>query len=112
VDDLFSGFYEIGGVLVRYNYSRMVVDPERFESDEDEEMGKKGMGAIYTRTSEGRALRMKPEGKERGELLKKFYRPYHQAMEREVETLSGRFERCLVLDCHSFSSVPLPFEPE
>lgn len=30
VDELFSSVYEIGGITVRYNMSRMVVDPERF----------------------------------------------------------------------------------
>jgi len=112
VDELFSEVYEMGGVLVKYNYSRMVVDPERFENDEDEEMAKKGMGAIYTRTSAGRTLRASPDRKEREELLERFYRPYHRAMEQEVEELLGEFGRCLILDCHSFPSVPLPFEPD
>jgi len=67
----------------------MVVDPERFENDKDEEMAKKGMGAIYTKTSDGWNLRMKPGKKEREELLKRFYRPYHQAMEQEVEDHSS-----------------------
>jgi hypothetical protein len=36
--------------------SRLVVDPERFP-DEREEMRAVGMGAVYTRTSDGRPLR-------------------------------------------------------
>jgi N-formylglutamate amidohydrolase len=112
VDELFSSILEAGGILVKYNLSRLVVDPERFEDDEREEMSKVGMGAIYVKASDGRSLRNKPDQTERERLLDRFYRPYHRSMEEEVQGLLERFGRCLILDCHSFSSVPLPFEPD
>lgn len=46
VDELFSCVHDIGGISTIYNYSRLVVDPERFEDDGKEVMSSKGMGVI------------------------------------------------------------------
>ena len=42
-----------------YNYSRLVLDPERFRDDVEEEMADEdiGMGVIYSKDSKGRKLR-------------------------------------------------------
>jgi N-formylglutamate amidohydrolase len=69
-----------------------------------------GMGVIYTRTSTGAALRAKPTAEEREGLLRRFYWPYHRALEREIDELIAAFGHCLILDCHSFPSHPLPCE--
>ena len=110
VDELFSSVHEIGGIMVRYNISRMVVDPERFENDEDEVMSTKGMGVIYTKTSKGKEFRSFLSENELKKLLQTFYHHYHRAIENEVQSILEKFGKCLVLDCHSFSSAPLPFE--
>jgi len=111
VDELFSCVTEFGGVTVVYNHSRLVVDPERFEDDSKEKMASKGQGVIYTHTSDGGKLRENPPaGKEREELLDRYYRPYHKALETETQSLLDSFGKCLILDCHSFPSRPLPYE--
>ncbi|MBU0495072.1 MAG: N-formylglutamate amidohydrolase [Chloroflexi bacterium] len=99
-----------GGVAVVYQCSRLVVDPERFADDAQEEMSAVGMGVIYTRTSTGAPLRTPPTATERAALLRRCYWPYHRAIEREVDTLLAAFGRCLILDGHSFPSRPLPCE--
>ena len=111
VDELFSCVTGLGGITVTYNCSRLVVDPERFEDDEKEIMAAKGQGVIYVRTSDGSKLREHvPTDKEREELLDHFYRPYHGVLEDETERLLDSFGTCLILDCHSFPSAPLPCE--
>ena len=45
--------FDVPGVApVRFPGSRLVLDPERFESDDEEIMATRGMGVIYTRTSQ------------------------------------------------------------
>jgi len=109
-DDLFSCVREIGGIAIRYNYSRLVFDPERFEDDDTEVMASRGMGVMYEKTSDGKKLRERPSPEEREHILESFYRPYHRAMNEETAELLTRFGRCLILDCHSFPSRPLPYE--
>ena len=49
VDDLFSCVFERDVVTVVYNYSRLVVDPERFADDEQEEMASRVSGVTQNR---------------------------------------------------------------
>ena len=56
-DEIFSCVAELGGILVIYNYNRLVLYPERFIDDEKERMAEKGMGVIYTKDSNERELR-------------------------------------------------------
>jgi N-formylglutamate amidohydrolase len=110
VDELFTEVHKSGGISVIYNTSRLVVDPERFENDEEEEMFSRGMGVIYTKTSHLSNLRKTPSEKEREKLLDHFYRPYHRVVEEEVQGILDKFGFCIILDCHSFPSSPLPYE--
>jgi N-formylglutamate amidohydrolase len=50
-DELFQSDL-LGASTVHYPVSRIVVDPERFESDAEESMARVGMGVIYTKTSD------------------------------------------------------------
>ncbi|MGZ4885940.1 MAG: N-formylglutamate amidohydrolase [Halobacteriota archaeon] len=108
--DLFACIAALGGVALVYNYSRLVVDPERFESDEDEVMSSRGMGAIYTRTADQQILREDRSATEKEDMLSTYSRPYHEAVREEVQGMLARFDRCLIIDCHSFPSKPLPYE--
>jgi len=108
--DLFQGIIEIGGLSFVNNYSRLVVDPERFEDDKDEVMSSRGMGAVYTRTAHQQVLRKDLTEIEKEALLSAYFRPYHKKLEFEVQKLRERFGRCLIIDCHSFSSKALPYE--
>jgi N-formylglutamate deformylase len=96
--------------IVRAPVSRLVVDVERFLPDEAEPMSAKGMGAIYTQTADGRPLRRELSPRERQMLLESYYAPHHLRLERLVDEKINMFGQCLVIDCHSFPSVPLPYE--
>ena len=99
---------EAGRVV--FPVSRLIFDVERFSSDEDEPMATRGMGVIYTRTSQGNVLRADPGPKTRNSLLDRWYRPHHSKLERMVNDVVMRSGGCLIVDCHSFPSVALPYE--
>lgn len=58
-DDLFD-LTDERVLRVVFPYSRLVSDPERFADDQHEVMSRRGMGAIYTRTSSAQPLREVP----------------------------------------------------
>jgi N-formylglutamate amidohydrolase len=110
-DGLYDWIRDLGGSLFVNRVSRLVVDPERFADDAAEPMAAVGQGAVYLRTSAGQPLR-DADPAERSRLLERYYAPYHRALEGVVAGALDQFGTCLVLDCHSFSSVPLPSEPD
>ena len=67
--ELFAGIAASGSLAFVNNYSRLVVDPERFENEEDEVMSSRGMGAIYTKTACQQMLRNELSAKEKEEML-------------------------------------------
>ncbi len=92
-----------------FSVSRVVCDPERFRNDALEVMATRGMGAVYTRDHSGTEIRrVTPERRE--EILKRWYDPHHDALERMTARRLERFGICLIVDCHSFPDVPLPYE--
>jgi len=98
-------------ITVRFPVSRLVVDAERFEDPEAERMEAVGMGAVYTKTSHGAHLRDKAAAaRAREALLARYYRPHHAALEAATAAALTAHGRCLIIDCHSFPSRPLPYE--
>lgn len=91
--------------------SRMVCDVERFRSDADEEMASRGLGAVYTKDAFLHPLRSFDKVK-RELLLRLYYDPHHKRLEEAVSEKLERSGKCLIVDCHSFSGTPLPYEPE
>jgi N-formylglutamate deformylase len=90
--------------------SRLVCDAERFPLDGDEPMATRGMGVFYTRTSLGEVLRSEPNAADRQSLMDRWYWPHHSKLKRMVNDVAARSGICLIVDCHSFPSVALPFE--
>jgi len=98
--------------VVRAQYSRLIVDVERFDNDEQEPMAACGMGVIYERTSNGKRLREPPSAKERERLLSTYYRPHHSRLAAAVDRALVHRGMAVILDCHSFASYPLPYEAD
>ena len=96
--------------VVRAPVSRLVVDVERFEDDKHEPMFGRGMGAIYSVTSGLTPLRRTLHAGERDALMQAYYRPHHARLEAAVSAALDVHGHCLVIDCHSFPSVALPYE--
>lgn len=106
---LYSELLHVSNYIVS-NISRIVVDVERFPNEKDEPMAKVGMSAFYTRTSSGVALRNISE--ETKLILKKIYDEYHAAFAGLVDSVLAKYDRALIVDCHSFPSIPRPYESD
>jgi N-formylglutamate deformylase len=107
--DLFTQGVPLNQV-VHSKVSRLVLDVERFADDNLESMNSVGMGAIYTRTHSGRELRCSITEEQRKSLLSAWYYPHHDALTNTVGAALEKFGKCLVLDCHSFPTIALPYE--
>ena len=106
-DEIFAAEAE----MIVFPVSRLVCDPERFRDDQEEEMAEKGMGAVYTRCSDGSVLRQ-TDAVRREEILSAFYDPHHRRLSEAVRRRLESFGKCLIVDGHSFSSVPLAHEAD
>jgi len=95
-------------IPVVFGVSRLVVDPERFADDALEPMAARGMGAVYTSTTDGAPLRACVTSAQRSELLARFYEPHHAALHAAAQGVLDAKGRCLIIDAHSFPSHPLP----
>ncbi len=108
-DELFAGLAELGATLFVNDLSRFVFDPERFLDDSTEPMAARGQGVVYWLGTRSQLLR-EASTELRDRHVNERYRPYHVALDGLVsEQLEGAGE-CLVVDCHSFPSLPLPSE--
>ena len=108
--ELYDGLLRSYGGIVS-TISRMVVDVERFEDDRKEVMAKVGMGVLYTKSGDGSVIRSVSKIK-RSTYLSEIYRPYHQALDSLIEACLAKHGKCLILDCHTFSSSPRPYEAD
>ena len=99
---------EAGRVI--FPLSRLVCDVERFPSDTEEPMVSRGMGVFYTRTSMGEVLRVQPDPADRQRSLNQWYWPHHSKLEQLVNDVAERSGICVIVDCHRFPSVALPYE--
>jgi N-formylglutamate amidohydrolase len=70
------------------------------------------MGVIYKSTHQLKPLRRHLLPAEREHLLSKWYRPHHELLTGAVDKALNEFRRALVIDVHSFPSLPLPYETD
>lgn len=95
---------------VIYPVSRIVTDPERFVRDYMEPMAEQGMGVIYSKTSHGEMLRRSISNQEKEILINTFYNTHHEKVSNIIDQHLTNYGYAFIVDCHSFSSVPLPYE--
>jgi N-formylglutamate amidohydrolase len=61
---------------------------------------------------DGEVLRAQPNAVDRESFLDRWYWPHHLHLERMVNDVVARSGCCLIVDCHSFPSIALPYEPD
>ena len=103
--------FDCGREEIIFPVSRLLCDAERFRDDKDEIMAQVGMGAIYTRCSDGSRLRAVSETEKR-DILARFYDAHHVRFTKAVEQRLEKYGKCLIIDGHSFYPEPLPHEPD
>jgi len=109
-DILFKRIYKNTNYILS-KISRILVDIERFENENEEPMAKVGMAALYTKTQYGKVLR-KIDAKEREFLVKNIYQKYHQDFTKLVQNCLVKNDKCLIIDCHSFPSTARQYESD
>ena len=106
-DELFdTAFKKYGGL--RLDVSRIFLDVERFRDDDSEPMAKIGMGLAYVKTSDLKELRTLKYKKE----ILDIYDEYHLEFEKLVSKKLEKHNKCLIIDCHSFPSVPRSYQQD
>lgn len=90
--------------------SRFLVDAERFSDDAQEYMAARGMGVLYTATTQLQPLRPAPDAGLRASLLDRYYHPHHDRINDWSDRALAAHGACLLIDCHSFPSRGLPYE--
>ena len=93
---------------VVFPVSRLVLDPERYLDDAIEPLSSRGRGVVYTHTADGRPLRGPAPSWDRAALVETYYRPHHGRLTAAVQAALDYWGQCLLVDCHSFPSQPLP----
>jgi len=107
--DLLAGGVPLAQV-VSAPVSRLVLDVERFEDGQFEPMASRGMGAVYTQTHDGQSLRHPVTDDQRHKLLEDWYLPHHAALTLATQTALQESGLAMIIDCHSFPRMPLPYE--
>ena len=99
-------FYSDSDEMIISPFSRIFCDVERFENDEDEIMSKVGMGVLYEKFDSGELLR-EVSKKLRETIIENHYKIHHNSLTNAVESQLADYNKCMIIDCHSFPSIPL-----
>jgi N-formylglutamate deformylase len=89
--------------IVEAKVSRIVVDVERYDDDEKEEMSQVGRGVLYTVDRQMRNMRRPVSPERREDLLARYYRPHWE----QLRSLSAG---AVLIDLHTYPAEPWAIE--
>ena len=104
--EVYGGLHHAGASLVATPYSRLFVDVNRCRDDFEHHGGEvvSGSGVIRTHVRDDRPIFAQPLSPRRIEdRLRRFYDPYHTALDMLVHEAAARFGTVVVLDAHTAS---------
>ena len=88
--------------IVKFNYSRMYLDVERYLDDDKEEMSRYGMGVLYTKDSNGRVF-VNRDINDNKYIINNLYKKHHSKLDNMVDNILNKYGNCFIIDLHSFS---------
>lgn len=88
--------------VMKADFSRLFCDVERFKNDSLEEMSKYGMGVIYEKSYLGKEF-IKVDQNYKNKVISNYYDPYHKMLDDKVAENLKKFNRCYIINLHSFS---------
>lgn len=97
----------MGLTVLKPEYARYVIDLNRPQDDQNLYPGQDTTGLCPTTTFERRPIYLEgqePSPDEIQERVETYWRPYHEALQREIERLHQRFERIVLFEAHSIAS--------
>ncbi|MFW6246909.1 MAG: N-formylglutamate amidohydrolase [bacterium] len=105
-DHLTDIIFNVEGInQIKFPYSRVFCDVERFPNDNDEPMAKFGRGFYYTNTDDGDVLREHNESHKQI-VYENYYKPHHEKLFNLCEEKIKQYGSCTIIDCHSFPDIP------
>lgn len=87
-------------------FSRVFCDVERLPDDR-ESMLSIGRGFFYTSTVNGKLLRTDVNNLKET-IYKNYYLDHHKKLNSLTKDKLEKYDRCLLIDCHSFNDLPIP----
>ena len=90
--------------IVKFSYSRMFCDVERYLDDKQEEMSKYGMGVLYTKDS-NQSTFIKYDDTYKSIVIKNYYKKHHNKLNNLTKKILKEYNKCYILDLHSYSSL-------
>jgi N-formylglutamate amidohydrolase len=126
VDEIFGGGPGLGAPLLKANFPRAFVDPNREPYELDPTMFDgtlpahantgsprvaAGLGTIARIVTNGSDIyRRKLSVTEALERIEAYYRPYHETLSQLIAETRRRFGYCVLVDCHSMPSIGGPMD--
>ena len=108
VDELYDVAEALDASSLTAVWSRYVVDLNRPPDDAPLYPGQIGSGLVPTERFDGAPLYQPgkaPTPKEAENRIERYWRPYHQTLERLIATAVERHGYCLLWDCHSIDPI-------
>ena len=89
--------------IVKFKYSRMFCDVEKYKVHYKESMSKYGMGAVYKKDSNGIGF-IRYGDEYENFVLKNYYDTHHKNLKDQVLRILKYNKSCIIIDLHSFSN--------
>lgn len=104
IDQLYDGLLERASI-VRAEFHRYVIDPNRDPSGQSLYQGQNTTGLVPETTFDDQPIWVTPLSAEDIERRLAYHKAYHQALQAQIDRVRSKFGVVVLYDCHSIRSV-------